>query len=105
MASRCVRILPTAKRELESAIAWMSLRSTSAAASLSDAFENKVRELASGLVEYPLSHLSELAELGYRTCSFGSYVLLYYVDHDQATIAHVFHQRRNYASLVRSDKA
>lgn len=99
MASE-VRILPTAREELEEVVAFLAGRSEGAAQSFLSAYEGKLRLLASGAFEYGLSHLPELARLGYRACRVGSYVLLYYRDGQDTVIAHVFHGSRDYARLV-----
>ena len=85
-------------------IRWLAVRSRQAARALLDAYESKSLELDSGVIDYPLSHLPELAKLGYRYRSFGSYVMPYYVDEENAAeIAHVFRKHRNYARLVLAD--
>ena len=85
-------------------IRWLAVRSRQAVRALLDAYESKSLELDSSVIEYPLSHLPDLAKLGYRCCSFGSYVMPYYVDEENAAeIAHVFRQHRNYARLVLAD--
>lgn len=106
MGSREVRILTSANEELEETVAWLSARSEKATRTFIADYEEKLRLLASGMVEYPLSHIPELAHLAYRATSFGSYTLLYYVEKDAAVIAHVFHQHRNYARLaIRKEEA
>ena len=44
--------------------------------------------------------MPELAEKGYRVALVGSYVLLYTFESETVYIAHVFHQRQDYAHLV-----
>ena len=100
MDSREVRVLASASEEIEEAVAWLSARSKNAAQAFAFGYEEKLCMLASGLIEYPLSHIPELARLGYRATSFGAYTMLYYVENDVVFIAHVFHQHRNYARLV-----
>ena len=41
-----------------------------------------------------------LAKRGYRSALVGSYVLLYRFEGDTVYIAHIFHQRQDYATLV-----
>lgn len=100
MGSRDVRVLPSAHEEIDETVAWLAGRSPDAARSFLAGYRSKLELLASGTLEYPLSHLPELARLGYRACGFGSYVMLYYVEKDAAVVAHVFHQHRNYGRLV-----
>lgn len=51
---------------------------------------------------YPLCSDKRLSERGYRKAvlSGTSYLVLYSVVGETATIAHVFHQRSDYARLV-----
>lgn len=49
---------------------------------------------------HPLSHLPELAALGYRPIHIKRYAALYKVTNDKIVIAHIFHQTQDYARLV-----
>ena len=49
---------------------------------------------------FSLSRFDNLAERGFRTALVGSYVMLYRFEGDTVYIAHIFHQRQDYASLV-----
>ena len=74
MASkRRVLILPSAEEEVEAIVSYLT------------AFSNQA---ARGFVEE------------YHSCSVNRYVLLYYREGDDIYIAHVFHQRQDYARLV-----
>ncbi len=47
-----------------------------------------------------LSHMPELASLGYRAMPVNKYVALYRFDGEKIVIAHIFHQTQDYAHLV-----
>lgn len=95
-----VRILPSAEEEVDETVAFLVGRSRRAAQAFLSAYEEKLELLASGTIDFGLSHLPELAQMGYHVCRAGSYVMLHYHDGDSIVIAHVFHQSRNYARLV-----
>lgn len=63
-------------------------------------FEKCVENLRDGILDYGLSRFDTLAEKGYHAVLFSNYVLLYFEEGDTRTIAHVFHQKQNYASFV-----
>lgn len=99
-----VRILPTAEKELDRAVEHLLTYSESAARSLLDEFENQLDLIARGIVSYALSRMPELARLGYRTALVDDYLFLCYIDGDELVVAHLFHQRQDYAALARSDE-
>lgn len=96
------RILPRAKEELEEIVLYLStvLGSPGAARTFLDGFVRQVDALCEHPNMRPLSHLPELAELGYRSAPVGNYLFLYRVTDDEIVIAHVFHQSQDYARLV-----
>ena len=61
---------------------------------------NCAQNLSDGIIDYGLSRFDALAEKGYHSVLFSNYVLLYFEEGDTRTIAHVFHQKQNYASFV-----
>lgn len=95
-----VRILPSAEEEVAEIVAYLAGFSRDAARGFLEAYEERLELLASGTLDYALSHLPELAELGYHACRVRSYVMLYYHDGDDVVIAHVFHSSSDYARLV-----
>ena len=95
-----VRILPTAEKDVEEIVAYLLKHSAQAAATFADKYRGQLQLLSSGVVDYGLSHIKELAERGYHSCRVNSYVLLYFYEDDEIVIAHVFHQRQDYARLV-----
>lgn len=97
---REARILESAWAEVEEIAAYLFDRSSNAASEFLAEFEEKVSLIASGAVTFRLSRMPELAALGYRTVLIGNYVALYYEDGEAVVVAHVFHQRQDYAPLV-----
>lgn len=94
------RILPTARDELEDIVAYLSGHGAHTARRFTNEYRRQVGLLASGVVDYGLSNLPELAALGYHACLVNSYVMLYYYTDDEVVVAHIFHQSRDYARLV-----
>ena len=95
-----VRILPSAEQEVEEIVAYLAGHGPMTARRFVDAYRKQLDLLASGVVEYGLSALPELAELGYHACRATRYILLYYREGADVVIAHVFHESRDYARLV-----
>ena len=101
MASkRRVLILPSAEEEVEAIVSYLTALGNQAARGFVEAYRKQLTLLESGVIDYGLSKLPELASLGYHSCSVNRYVLLYYREGDDIYIAHVFHQRQDYACLV-----
>jgi len=97
---RRVRLLPKAREEIVSITAYLdSMGANPRKAFLSD-LRKCLAVLGDEVVEYSLSRITALADKGYRSVYFGNYVLVYYLDGDDAIVAHVFHQRQDYARLV-----
>lgn len=99
-----IRILPTAEKELASALEYLMTYSTNAASALLDEYENQLDLLQREIVSYSLSRLPELAQLGYHTALVNQYLFLYYLEDNCLVVAHFFHQKQDYASLVRSER-
>lgn len=95
-----VKILPTAEQEVDEILEYLLQHGKSTARRFADAYRRQLELLGSGVVDYGLSHLSELSALGYHSCLVNSYVLLYYYEGESLVIAHVFHQSQDYAPLV-----
>ena len=96
------RILPRAESELKEIVSYLCevLGSPGAARSFLDDFMGQVDALCEHPFMRPLSHLPELAALGYRSAPVGNYLFLYRVTDDWVVVAHVFHQSQDYARLV-----
>lgn len=101
MASDCV-VLESAREEVESIVEYLLAVSDgpSAARSFLDSFEALLREIAANPSLHALSRLPEIAALGYRAAFMGRYAVLYFERDGRVFVAHVFHQRRDYARLV-----
>lgn len=95
-----VRILPTALKELDSIVVYLSDVSPAAASRFLDEWDKALERLRSVELEFALCRFEPLAKLGYRLFKVSSYIALYYREGEDAVIAHVFHQSRDYASLV-----
>ena len=94
------RIQPTALRELESIVEYLSAFGPSTAASFLDEWEKALEGLHGGIVEHRLSRFTVLARLGYHTILVKGDVILYFKEGDDVVIAHLFHQSQDYATIV-----
>lgn len=99
MAYKC-KTLASAHKELANIVAYLAEESASSAKKFLDTYEKKLDDICSGTVEYGLSRFPKLAALGYHSVLVSNYVLLYYIEDDLLVVAHIFHQRQNYTSLV-----
>ncbi len=95
-----IKILPSAEEELDGIITYLETFGEQAARNFMGRYREQLELLASGVIDYGLSHLPELSNLGYHACSVNRYVLLYYREGDCVVIAHIFHQRQDYAHLI-----
>lgn len=95
-----VRFLPSAANEFETIVKQLKSLSSKAATKFVEQFKSQADLLSSGILNYSLSRMPELAELGYRTALVGSYLFLYYIEGKEVVIAHFFSQRQDYANLV-----
>lgn len=98
-----VKILPTAHNELTSEVAYLLQHSKPAAARLIQRYRDMLDALADGTLSLPLSRMPELASRGYHTAFIGDYLFLYYIEKNDLVVAHFFHQRQDYASLVTAE--
>lgn len=95
-----VRIEPEAEREVDEIVAYLASHGPNTVKRFLDTYERQLELLSTGSVDYGISKLAELAELGYHSCHINSYAMLYFIDGDELVIAHVFHQSQEYARLV-----
>ena len=95
-----VKILPTAEIEVEGIVEYLSGFGMQPARRFVEEYRHQLELLASGVIDYGLCKLPEAAKLGYHACRVNSYIMLYYFEDDAVVIAHVFHQRQDYARLV-----
>ncbi len=94
------RFLESALEEVDAIVAGLTLRSPKAAKNFLDSLDDQLERLSSGALTYGLCRVGKLARLGYRSALFDKYLFLYYLDGDDLVVAHVFHQRQDYARLV-----
>ena len=101
MAYRAV-VMATAEEDLSSAVSYASRISERPGAvdALLDAFDSMLDRLETFPFLYPESDNPRLSKDGYRKAAFGNYLALYKVEEDLVKVAHIFHQRQNYAKLV-----
>ncbi len=95
-----IKIQDTAHKDIDAILAHLSSAYPAAATSFYTGLRKCVASLEEGLVDYALSRFPELAEAGYHTMFFDGYAILYFQEDATRTIAHVFHQRQDYARLV-----
>lgn len=94
------RFLESALEEIDSIVAGLTLRSPKAAKRFLDSLDEQLDRLASGTLSCGMCRIGKLAHLGYRSALFDNYLFLYYIEADDLVVAHVFHQRQDYARLV-----
>ena len=97
---RDVLLLPAAREDIISIVEHLYSMGSNPRKSLLSDLRKCLGVLRDGIVEYPFSRIDSLAAKGYCSTIFGKYVLLYYVEGDAAVVAHIFHQRQDYARLV-----
>ena len=98
-----LRILPSAQAEADSILNYLTTKSEQAADKFYKELHHTCHVLEEGIVNYGLSRFPDLAIEGYHNVFFNSYVLLYLEDEeeeDTRIIAHIFHQKQDYANLV-----
>lgn len=95
-------VLNSAKEEIGKVVAYLIAETGSkkAASDFLDAIQHAINMACEFPTMHAVSRMPELAELGYRVMLAGNYVLLYTFEGDTIFIAHVFHQRQDYARLV-----
>lgn len=96
------RILEEAAREYRDIVSYLAtvLCCPDAARGFMDEFEYQLDFVCEMPELYGLSHLKELAVLGYHPMRVKNYVALYKIVGDVVVIAHVFHQSQDYAKLI-----
>lgn len=95
-----VKVLPTAEIEVEGIVKYLSGFGMQPARRFVEEYRHQLKLLSSGVIDYGPCKLPEVAKLGYHACRVNSYIMLYYFEGDAVVIAHVFHQRQDYARLV-----
>lgn len=95
------RFLDEARNELDCILSFLTMSSGPAAArSFLDELEEKIGFVYANPTLFGLSRLDELAALGYRSFFVKTYVVLCFFRGEQIFLAHIFHQRQDYARLV-----
>lgn len=96
------RFLKSAQLEYESIVRYLcnATDGSAAAQSFADELDKQVDLICSNPPLYGLSRIPELAALGYHSALVSSYVMLYFYRDETIYIAHIFHQRQDYARLV-----
>lgn len=95
-----VRIQPTAVKELEGIVSYLTVFISQAAEEFLNKWEQMLEELRDGMVEHRFSRFPVLARLGYHTIIIGDYIVLYFKDGNAVVIARIFHQSQDYANIV-----
>ncbi len=97
-----VFILDSAQREFKQIVAYLlnGLESPQAAEGFIGEFEHQVSLIEENPHIFAVSKMPELAAKGYRIAFINRYVMLYTMRGDDVFIAHLFHQRQDYARLV-----
>lgn len=70
------------------------------ARSFVDEFDRQLERICDNPEAFPLSRLPQVAAKGYRVALVKNYALLYFFRDGVVYIAHIFHQRQDYAQLV-----
>ena len=94
--------LEGAQRELDAILGYLVERSgsTAPASAFLDVLETKLTLVCDNPELYGLSRMPEISELGYRVFFVKRYVVLYFFRDECVFVAHVFHQRQDYARLI-----
>jgi plasmid stabilization system protein ParE len=95
-----LRIQSTAEAETDMILDYLTLKSPQAASKFYKELHQCYSVLKEGVIYYGLSRFPELALQGYHAVLFNSYVMLYLEEGDVRTIAHIFHQKQDYANLI-----
>lgn len=96
------RFLKSAQIEYKNIIQYLcsATGGTAAARSFADTLGEQIELICDNPPLFALSRIPELAALGYRAALVGSYIMLYLYRDEVIYIAHIFHQRQDYARLV-----
>ncbi len=95
-----IEIQDSAHSDVEAILAYLLSMNPPAADTFYTSLKQCTASLKEGLVDYALSRFEELAKAGYHTMFFNDYAILYFQKGGTRTIAHVFHQKQDYARLV-----
>lgn len=95
-------MLDGARDDFESILSYLLTvsESSTAAASFVEEYEKQVSRICENPKLHGLSRMPELAALGYRAALIRNYTMLYFFRDGTVFIAHIFHQRQDYARLI-----
>ena len=96
------QITDGAKEDIAEIVRYLHAASDgpSAAESFIGEFREKLALACSVPGAFAYVRMPEFAMLGYRVMYVKNYVVLFFVDNDMVMVAHVFHQRQNYARYL-----
>ena len=96
------RMLDGAKEDFAGIVAYLDGVSGGhrATGAFIDEFERQMQLICDNPGMYPLSRMPEIAALGYRAALVNNYVALYFFRDNTVFVAHIFHQRQDYARFV-----
>ena len=97
-----IKVLRHARYEYVNIVDYLAktVQNKRAARSFKLEFRRQLDLIAAHPFIRPLSQMRELAQIGYRSCPVGPYILLYKVSEDTVEVAHIFHHSQDYARLV-----
>ncbi len=95
-------LLDGARAELDATLSYLLEHADGpqAADSFLGEFMRQIERACDNPTMFALSRMPVLTALGYRAMFVGEYVVLYFLRDGIVVIAHLFHQRQDYASLV-----
>lgn len=95
-------ILEGAQVDYESIVHYLAeaLGNPAAAVRFMDEFDRVIGLTCAYPDMHALSSLPELADLGYRPMRIMNYIALYKVVDGTVVVAHIFHERQDYARMV-----
>jgi len=91
-----VAVQPTARKDLESILRWLSERSRQLAARHGQLLAEGLRSLSTFPLRCPPVRNAEFAEKGYRYLVVKYYLVFFTVDGDTVTIRRILDGRSNY---------
>lgn len=95
------RFLKSASIEYENIIQYLLKASgKSSAKAFVNEFHHQVELICKNPELYSLSRFPEIAALGYRLALVNNYAFLYFFRNNIVYVAHIFHQRQDYAKLL-----
>jgi len=100
MENHKLRYLPSAERDIEEAVEYLTHEEPSAALIFLDALDHAAFQISKFPKTGPLSRDKRLAAKGYRIMIVSSYVMIYTVRDNIVWVLRVIHGKRNYPALL-----